>query len=433
MADGASTAARYRKATSGDTASSKPPQADVVPLRAEPSAADVEELKQAFDLFGDVSQQLVASYEKLEHRVESLTGELSAVNRQREQELAEKEQLANRLENLLNFLPGGVVVLDSFGQVTECNPVAVELLGEPLQGLAWRVIITRAFKPRSDDGHEVSLHDGRRIRIATRNLGDDGQIILLTDLTETRRLQSDVSRNERLSALGKMVSALAHQIRTPLSAAMLYAGHLRHRQLDEGKREEFAGKLSNRLNHIERQVQDMLLFVKGELPLNDYVSVSELQSCLAEALEVPLSTSQSECEWCNDCGEVAFRCNREALVGALLNLANNSIQATQRQARLHIRFEKETVKGSDWLAIYLSDNGPGIDPELLPRVKELFITTKAQGTGLGLAVVQAVARAHGGAFDLQSTPGEGACATLLLPLQSSYAQLSSQTHPTARA
>src|SRR5690625_5484430 len=117
--------------------------------------------------------------------------------------------------------------------------------------------------PRRDDGHEVSLHDGRRISIATRDLGVDGQIILLTDQTETRRLQHELSRHERLSALGKMMSALAHQIRTPLSAAMLYAGHLCNADLPEQRRQDFAEKISGRLNHTERQVQDMLLFVKG--------------------------------------------------------------------------------------------------------------------------------------------------------------------------
>lgn len=381
-----------------------------------PVNPQAEELKEAFDMFGELSQQLVGSYQMLEQRVAQLNTELTQVRDQRVEELAEKEQLANRLENLINFLPGGVVVLDSRGQITDCNPAALELLGEPLTGQPWRHIISRAFMPRKDDGHEVSLHDGRRISIATRNLGGDGQIILLTDQTETRRLQTELSRHERLSALGKMMSALAHQIRTPLSTAMLYAGHLRNPSLQEGRREEFAGKLSNRLNHIERQVQDMLLFVKGELPLNDYATVDELHRGLSEAMEVPLSTSGSRCDWFNDCAHVPLRCNREALIGALLNLANNSIQAVGKNARLQVAFTHQTLKGQEWLSISLTDNGPGIDRDLLPRVRELFVTTKSQGTGLGLAVVQAVARAHGGAFDLQSQPGQGARATLLLPL-----------------
>jgi two-component system, sensor histidine kinase FlrB len=377
-----------------------------------------QDLKSAFDLFNEMSQQLTDSYFMLENRVAELNQELNTVADQRMQELAEKEKIANRLENLLNFLPGGVVVLDSSGRISECNPAAIDLLGEPLRGKLWREVIVRSFAPRQDDGHEVSLRDGRRISISTRNQGEDGQIILLTDQTETRRLQSQLSRHERLSALGKMMSALAHQIRTPLSAAMLYAGHLCNSKLDDEKRHQFSEKICNRLNNIERQVQDMLVFAKGELPLKDIVSVNELQHAFAEAMEVPLMTTESACVWHNDCGEQVIQCNREALIGALLNLVNNAIQVVERNAKLRITFTSTQPKNADedpQLMIAVCDAGPGIAPELLPNLGDLFVTTKAQGTGLGLAVVKAVARAHHGNFSLQSTVGQGTCASLFMP------------------
>lgn len=376
------------------------------------------DLKSAFDMFNEMSQQLTDSYFMLENRVAELNQELNTVADQRMQELAEKEKIANRLENLLNFLPGGVVVLDSSGRISECNPAAIDLLGEPLQGELWRDVIIRSFAPRQDDGHEVSLRDGRRISISTRNQGEDGQIILLTDQTETRRLQSQLSRHERLSALGKMMSALAHQIRTPLSAAMLYAGHLCNSKLDDEKRHQFSEKICNRLNNIERQVQDMLVFAKGELPLKDVISVNELQQALAEAMEVPLMTTESLCAWRNDCGENIIQCNREALIGALLNLVNNAIQAVERNAKLRITLTLTQPKNpaeTPQLMIAVCDAGPGIAPELLPNLGDLFVTTKAQGTGLGLAVVKAVARAHHGNFSLQSTQGQGTCASLFMP------------------
>lgn len=374
-------------------------------------------------LFNEMSEQLADSYHLLENRVAELNQELNHLSDRRLQELAEKEQLANRLESLLNFLPGGVVVLDSSGYVSECNPAAKDLLGEPLQGQLWRDVIKRSFAPRQDDGHEVSLHDGRRISIQTRNLGEDGQIILLTDQTETRRLQGELSRHERLSALGKMMSALAHQIRTPLSSAMLYAGHLCSGKLDEERRQQFSEKILGRLNNIERQVQDMLFYVKGELALKDVISVAQLQEDLAEAMEVPLMTSESTCEWVIHCRENYIQCNREALIGALLNLVNNAIQAVEKKAHLRIEFNvyPQALNGSAvmneaaQLWIRVCDKGPGISAEMLSNVGELFVTTKAQGTGLGLSVVKAVARAHKGKFLLQSTPGKGTCASVLLP------------------
>jgi len=390
-----------------------------------------QDLKSAFELFNQMSEQLADSYHLLENRVAELNEELSSLSDRRLQELAEKEKLANRLESLLNFLPGGVVVLDSSGRVSESNPAAIDLLGEPLVGELWRDVIKRSFAPRQDDGHEVSLRDGRRISIQTRNLGADGQIILLTDQTETRRLQGELSRHERLSALGKMMGALAHQIRTPLSSAMLYAGHLCSGKLDDERRQQFSEKILGRLNNIERQVQDMLFYVKGELALNDVISVAQLQAELAEAMEVPLMTSESTCEWVINCREQYIQCNRDALIGALLNLVNNAIQSVDRKAVLRIEFnvypqaltdsklntefnaKLNTEERRLWIRV--CDKGPGMSAELLSSVGDLFVTTKAQGTGLGLSVVKAVARAHHGKFLLQSTVGKGTCASLLLP------------------
>ncbi|WP_020209462.1 sensor histidine kinase [Gilvimarinus chinensis] len=376
-------------------------------------------LSDAFALFTEVSDQLTHSYRQLEKQVADLNEELTQVTQQRLQELAEKERLAHRLESLLNVLPGGVVVLDNSGRIRECNPAAKDLLGEPLEGEVWRDVISRSFAPRGDDGHEISLRDGRRISLATRNMGSDGQIILLTDQTETRRLQSELAKHERLSALGQMVSALAHQIRTPLSAALLYSGHLQKENLEEQKRRTFAVKVSKRLQHMERQVQDMLLFVKGGIPIEDVCEVDEIHRELAEAIEVPLGSSNSTIVWQVTDRPLKLACNRDALVSSLVNLVNNAIQAVGQKAQISVTMSAHASQlnsaGETWLAIEVADKGPGIPEELLPRLGELFVTTKSQGTGLGLAVVNAVAKAHGGRFSLQSELGQGARAILLVP------------------
>ena len=196
-----------------------------------------EKLQNTFAVFNQLSHQLADSYQHLEQRVLDLTEELDTVSEQRIDELQEKEQLAYRLEVLINVLPGGVVVLDKHGFIIDANPAAESLLQPALLGCKWRDIIHNCIVPKNDDGHEVSNHQGRRMSIVTRSLGEEGQIILLTDQTETRKLQAQLSRNERLSALGKMVSTLAHQVRTPLSSAMLYANHLCRHDIDARQRD----------------------------------------------------------------------------------------------------------------------------------------------------------------------------------------------------
>ena len=370
-------------------------------------------LEQAFALFSQVSTQLTESYGILEARVSELKGELAVVSAQRMAELGEKERLANRLQNLLDLLPGGVIVIDAQGYVCEANPAACELLGEPLIGLLWREVIARSFAPRKDDGHEVSLRDGRRLSIATRSLdAEPGQLVLLTDLTETRRLQGQLARHERLSSLGRMVASLAHQIRTPLSAAMLYASHLADagRDLPEETRLRFAGSLKERLQELEHQVRDMLVFARGELPLVDRLTPKALFQALQHAAQTHVQGHAVRWQCDVQLGELL--CNRDTLVGAVLNLIDNALQASAEPARLKVHLYRREQN----LHLCISDAGSGIDAELLGRLGEPFLTTKATGTGLGLAVVQAVARAHQGVLRLRSRPGRGTCAHVVLPL-----------------
>lgn len=376
---------------------------------------DEAQLTAAYELFRQMSGQLSGSYALLQEQVSSLQAQLDQVHAQRHRELAEKACLASRLQNLLDLLPGGVVVLDGNGVVREANPAARELLGEPLEGQLWRDLIRERFAPREDDYHEVSLRSGRRVSLATRSLlGEPGQIILINDQTETRALQSQLARHERLSALGRMVASLAHQIRTPLSTAMLYASHLHDQELSAAQRQRFGERLSGRLKAMEHQVRDMLLFAKGDLPLEDRVTVAQLFAALQADAGALIEASGAACRWDNRCpAQLLLKCNRDTLVGAVTNLIDNAIQAGGSAARLKIC--ARLIEGQ--LSLSVVDAGCGMHAEQRAQIGEPFYTTRAQGTGLGVSVVKSVARAHGGAFFLRSKAGWGTSAELLLPLQ----------------
>ncbi|MFJ2287461.1 sensor histidine kinase [Pseudomonas iridis] len=368
-------------------------------------------LEQAFELFSQMSSQLTDSYSMLEARVTELKGELAVVSAQRMQELAEKERLANRLQNLLDLLPGGVIVIDGHGIVREANPAAIDLLGLPLEGELWRHVIARCFAPREDDGHEISLKNGRRLSIATRSLdAEPGQLVLLNDLTETRHLQDQLARHERLSSLGRMVASLAHQIRTPLSAALLYASHLTEQELPVATQQRFAGRLKERLHELEHQVRDMLVFARGELPLTDRLAPNALMQALQAAALTHVQDLPIRWQCDSHVGELL--CNRDTLVGALLNLIENAIQASAGEVRLKVH----CYTRDNTLRLCISDSGSGIEPAVLARLGEPFFTTKVTGTGLGLTVVKAVARAHQGELQLRSRVGRGTCAQVILPL-----------------
>ncbi len=390
-----------------------------------PAAA---QLASAFEMFNELSSQLSDTYRAMEARVSQLDGELHRVAEERLQELQAKERVASRLQNLLTLLPAGVIVLDQFGRIADCNPAALDLLGAPLTGKLWRDIIQRSFAPRGDDGHEISLRDGRRISIATRSLdAEPGQLLLLTDLTETRALQQRLNHHQRLSDMGKMVASLAHQIRTPLSTAMLYAGHLCEGHLSAAQSEKFAHKLLDRLQHLEQQVKDMLIFARSDVKLSDTVTTAELFTALNAAIETPLATANAEWTMSNSAQTALLHCNKDSVIGALTNLVNNALQACGRTARIEIDCRAAVIDAANWVVISVSDNGPGFDSAVGERLNEPFFTTKPQGTGLGLAVVRAVAQAHQGAFTITSKPGCGARAELRLPRWDSQTQAQPKT------
>ncbi|WP_426417594.1 sensor histidine kinase [Aestuariirhabdus sp. LZHN29] len=374
-----------------------------------------EELESAFRQFNEMSEQLAGSYQMLENRVEVLQQELASESQQRIQELTEKEQLAGQLESLLHLLPAGVVVLDGKGRIRRSNPAAAELLGEPLEGELWRDIIQRCFAPKRHDGHEVSLKDGRLVSVALRSLEKEpGQLILISDLTETRRLQQQLSRHERLSAMGKMVASLAHQIRTPLSSAMLYGGHLVEGGLAPDKQQRFAGKLMSRLRNLEQQVRDMLIFARGELPMSDLIDVRQLVHEIRQGAEPVIESSASSLEWTLGCRPTAqIYCNRDALVGAVQNLINNAVEAAGKGAVIRVALAQQDAQ----LHIEVTDKGPGFDQDTRQLLEEPFFSTKPKGTGLGIAVVRSIARAHQGDFGIDSVPGEGTCARISLPIK----------------
>ncbi|MDX1677250.1 sensor histidine kinase [Arsukibacterium sp.] len=320
----------------------------------------------------------------------------------------------NRLQHVLNVLPAGVVLLSARGLVSEANPVAIAMLGQPLVGQAWLEVINRCFAPRSDDGLEVSLKDGRRIKLEISPLSPEpGQLIVLTDLTQTRHLQSRLAHLQRLSTLGKMMATLAHQIRTPLSSAMLYAENLGSSKLSPQSQQQFQQKLLARLHDLEQQVNDMLLFARaGTAQAVQPFTVQTLLSEVSASTEALLSQHQAQLSINTRCQDVYLLGNVSSLAGAVINLIQNSIQAQSSGVQIDILVQRQ----ADKLEFTVTDNGPGIAADLQPYIFEPFFSRRQQGSGLGLAVVQAVVTSHQGDVRYEQRPEGGACFVINIPV-----------------
>jgi two-component system sensor histidine kinase FlrB len=242
-----------------------------------------------------------------------------------------------------------------------------------------------------------------------------GRIVLLHDVTETHRLRVQAERNERLAAMGEMAAQLAHQLRTPLAAALLYAGNLEMPELSEQNRVGIARKTVERLKALERLIQDTLLFARGEALGREEFSATELIDELRQTFE-PLArrrgvTLDVQAE-AGGADAARVTGNRKALAGALTNLLENALEAVDGAGTVTLSAHREGGQ----MTLAVRDNGRGIPADVVSRLFEPFFTTRAEGTGLGLAIARGVARAHGGGIDVRSVPGEGTEFILTLPL-----------------
>lgn len=380
------------------------------------SPDQLKHLKTAFQTFNEMSEQLMFSYHQLENQVERLSQELAVAHDDRLEQFEQNKYLANRLERLLDALPGGVVVLSGKGIVQETNSVAVELLGEPLKGMEWRTVIQRAFEPQADDGHDISLKDGRRVSISTSSLGKEpGQILLITDVTEKRLLQDRLGRYQRLSAMGQMAASLAHQIRTPTASALLYLSNLGRNGTDPETVSKYSDKVREQLRHIEAMVRDMLVYAKGGADAQTSIfTTQELIDSLTQSVQAQLDHNGVTLALENHVSGIQLKGNREALIGALLNLVMNSIHAVgQEPLRIELCFARHDA---NTISITVNDNGIGIPSEIQANIFDPFVTTRPQGTGLGLAVVKSIVEKHGGAINLESTQGKGTKVTITFPI-----------------
>jgi two-component system sensor histidine kinase FlrB len=329
-------------------------------------------------------------------------------------ELAYLRQQNKQLQHVIDVMPTGMIMLDGNGIVVKINDTAKRLLDEPILGQPWFSVIKRSFNPRADDWHEVSLNDGRRVKLEITTLGGQpGQLIMITDLTETRLLQDKLGQLQRLSSLGRMVSKLAHQIRTPLSAAMLYGANLRNKKLTQVARVNFQDKLMLRLHDLEQQVNDMLLFAKsGSKAVVEPLNINQLIEQAKQVIEPQVSQAGAKVNlnFCQQGGEILG--NISALSGAIQNLIHNSLSVINANAVINI----SAYCQGEYAYISVRDNGPGISGELADKIFEPFYTSRSQGTGLGLAVVKSVTNAHQGEVSLLSQPGEGAHFCMKIPL-----------------
>jgi len=303
---------------------------------------------------------------------------------------------------VLEAIPAGVLLVDADGIVQWANSTASRLLGAGIAGRSWTALREQALEASAGSEGDLLLRDGRRMQVAQQPLeSGTGRVLLLSDVTERRKIENLLARHRRLAATSEMAAALAHQVRTPLAASLLYATNAARGDLPAERRSELLGKAVSCLHDLERLVGDMLQFARGSTVPDQHFALDELLDGVETALGGIVQPGQSVAI-ARPAARVILAGNRETLAGALLNLATNALNAAGPAARLRIIAHASRLQAE----ISVIDNGPGISADLARRIFDPFFTSRPDGNGLGLPVARAIARAHQGDVVLASgTPG----------------------------
>jgi signal transduction histidine kinase len=233
------------------------------------------------------------------------------------------------------------------------------------------------------------------------------------------RAEEALRRRDRLAAMGELASTVAHEVRNPLNAASMTAQRLEREFLgtvpegapERAELEELLSVMASETQRIDRIVQQFLEYARPPRLVPEPVDVdalvrdvAERARSLAEARGVRLEVQGP--------GPGTALVDPAQLRQALDNLIRNAVDATPEGGRVSLAARRD---GAGY-AIEVRDTGRGIEPAELPRIFDLYYTTKPDGTGIGLAVTQQIVTAHGGTIEVDSRPGAGTAMTVRLPM-----------------
>ena len=376
------------------------------------------ELQAAFELFNQASEHLTHSYQLLEQEVQRLHHDLNHSKIRRHHQEVETTEIVKFQQTILNALGAAVIVIDRTGQVIAHNVTAKEVFPEIHNGVCWAKFISENIQDGQPHARYVRNKTDQWLEVDTRPLGESpGQVIMIRDVTVQNESETRVRRMQRLAEMGEMLAKIAHQIRTPLSTALLYASQLKP-LLEQTHVHSHAQSIYVCLHHMRQLISDMLMFSKGEQfevgPAEFASVIRELETTFPAPIwqRVKLIARESV-------GSEKILVNIKALTAALGNLIMNAVEASDQDQS--IVMESYAQDGFIWIEV--RDQGHGMSPEILERVFDPFYTTKPNGTGLGMAVVRAVVEAHAGTIRINSRVHQGTVITIQLPRMQAITQV----------
>jgi nitrogen fixation/metabolism regulation signal transduction histidine kinase len=285
--------------------------------------------------------------------------------------------------------------------------------------LVWR--FTRPINDLSQAARSVAEGDlSVRLKDARRN-DEIGQLAarfneMIAQLEKTRELETQLQQVEKSAVVGRLASAIAHEIRNPLNYINLTLDHLRAKFAPEenGKRETFERLTAQLKKEVERINQQITDFLRYSRPIKLNLQPTDIRQIVADSMRIVEAQADEQ----NVQISIVERENappvcadKEILRSVFNNLFINSVQAMCEGGKLTVTIDAE----NDFVKIEVADTGSGIAPENLDKIFEPYFSTKETGTGLGLAIVKKIVEDHSGTIEAASKLNEGTVFTVKLP------------------
>ncbi|MGJ3522443.1 ATP-binding protein [Nitratidesulfovibrio sp. D1] len=335
---------------------------------------------------------------------------------------------------VVTHLPVGLLTSDAEGRITLANAPVADMLGLARQriegtvldgrwGVDWQAACADLAegKPVIERECELVAEEGRTIPAslsASRIVNEEGQFLghlfILRNLEEVKRLQDQVRRNERLTALGNLAAGVAHEIRNPLSSIKGFATYLAGLLRDEDKGRDAAKLIVQEADRLNRVVSELLEFARPGVPDLREEHVDRVIERSVRLATADAAARGVELRFVPNPALPPVSLDAERFTQALLNLLLNGVEATPPGGRVEV---SAAVRQDGGLDVQVADTGRGMPPAVLAEIFNPYFTTKPSGTGLGLAIVHGVVEGHGGAIKVESQPGRGTTVNISLPLR----------------
>jgi two-component system nitrogen regulation sensor histidine kinase GlnL len=378
--------------------------------------------------------------------------------------VTEQDDLKPDLTDVLDAVLDGVIVLSPIGEVTWLNEEACQILetsleaglGQPLDKLmgpnspfpALVAGVQQTGRPIVDDEVPLQRPFGP-IRVVAvsispltvgRGARPAGAVMVLRDRTAFADLQDEAAQRDRLVSYGQIAAGIAHEVKNPLGG-IRGAAELLERKVEDTQSQKSAQLIVREVDRISGLVDELMVFARGEALDRARVNIHRLLDEVVELLEAESLAQNIQFKRVYDPSIPKILADANRLKQVFLNLAQNAIQAMEENGgaltlttgmALENRLKSESGQPHPTVIICFEDEGPGISPAIQHQLSTPFFTTKANGTGLGLAVSRHWISRHGGLLRIDASHESGGRVRVKLPLASAGKASRGGTEPLGR-